>query len=169
MIRLARIPTLGFNGFDFDLAIPPPVQLPPPGDLPLGPAPAGNGEPPPPAPPPAEPPPPVVQPEEFQFLFPVGAALIACPVAGGMYNLIDPASGTVVAQTRTVPPGAVVVPAGDPRCGVPGYVSTAPTPPAAYQAPAQAAYPEIIPGVSNQTLVVGGLAAAAVVALLVLT
>ncbi len=161
MIRLARIPTLGFNGFDFDMP-----SIPDFGDLTLPPSPPGPMPPaPPPAPPPAAPPepppavppPPTVTPEEFEFLFPVTAGVLACPAGNGLYNLIDPVSGALAARSATLPPGATVIGAGDPRC-----VAVAGAP-----APAPAAAPAKEEGISTQTLLIGGTVALGVIALLV--
>lgn len=107
---LGQAKKLGIFGFDdFDFSMP---DFTPPGPaIPPAAPPA-----PPPAAPPAVPPPPTLMPEEFQYIFPVGAAVLACPAGPGVYNLIDPVSGVLMARSAALPAGATVLAAGDPRC-----------------------------------------------------
>lgn len=133
-----------FDGFDFSM----PDILPPGPGIPPAPPPAT-----PPAAPPAVPPPPTLMPEEVQYLFPTAVTVLACPAGNGLYNLIDPVSGVLMARSTALPAGATVLAPSDPRCGAAGA------------APAAAAAPS---GVSTETLIIGGATILGIVAIIAL-
>jgi len=140
-----------FDGFDFGIPgpfLPPPGPSIPPAAPPVAP----------PAAPPAVPPPPTLMPEELQYLFPVGAPVLACPAGNGLYNLIDPVSGVLMARSATLPAGATVLASSDPRCVAAGVAPAA----------AAAAAPVAVPAMSTETLIIGGAMILGVVAIIAL-
>jgi hypothetical protein len=157
--RLGDFGIPGFPPMPHFPSFPPIPPIPPPFFPPLAPLPGGDGGgPPPPAPPPVAPPapppgaPPAAPPPERQlppqYLYPVGAGLVACPTGRGTYNLLDAQTMGLVSPNvmPPFPPGTTTLAAGDPRCGA-APAAAAPAAPAA-AAPSE--------GLSTTTLVIGG-------------
>lgn len=81
--------------------------------------------------------------------------MVACPAASGGFSIFDAASLAYLGSSYGVPPGALILPAGDPRCG--GLVAPSGRP--------EKVFLEEPTTISTNTLLVGGAIAAGLIVL----